>query len=144
MYPAGVVERLERLLAAGDEDGVVSTSLSELFRVPPASLERMRTLPAWSGRVAAAASIVRELKAHHHYALRTEAFADVKVPTRLLLGGASPPFFKAALDEVQVALPQACVVVLPGQTHAAIDMAPELFANEVLSFLAEPDVQGSG
>jgi pimeloyl-ACP methyl ester carboxylesterase len=139
-YPAGMVERLERLLAAGEEDGVVSTVLSELFRVPAASLERLRTLPAWRGRVDAAPSIVRELKAHRRYELRTEAFRDVKVPTRLLLGGASPPFFKAALDKVQVALPQASVAVLPGQTHSAIDMAPELFANEVLSFLARPVV----
>jgi pimeloyl-ACP methyl ester carboxylesterase len=136
IYPAGVVEKLERLLEAGDDDGVVSTFLAEIPRVPPESLERMRTLPAWAGRVAAAPSIVRELRAHQRYELRPDAFSNVKVPTRLLLGGASPPFFKAALDKVQTALPQATLVVLPGQTHVAIDTAPDLFANEVLTFLA--------
>jgi hypothetical protein len=28
--------------------------------------------------------------------------------------------------------------VLPGQQHTAMDTAPELFAREVLAFLAEP------
>jgi pimeloyl-ACP methyl ester carboxylesterase len=135
IQPAGAFEAMERLLAAGDHDGVVSTFLAEIARVPPASLERMRSLPAWAGRVAAAPSIVRELKVHPRHQLRPDAFRGVEVPTRLLLGGASPPFFKATLDKVQAALPHATLVVLPGQTHVAIDAAPDLFANEVLTFL---------
>jgi hypothetical protein len=31
------------------------------------------------------------------------------------------------------------MVVLPGQQHNAIDTAPDLFAREILAFLAEPD-----
>lgn len=135
IYPPGVLERLERLRDAGDNEGVVSTFLAEIPRVPPASLERMRTLPAWQGRVAAAPSIVRELRGQLRYQLRPEAFRDVKVPTLLLLGGASPPFFKAALDKVQTALPRAELVVLQGQTHVAIDTASDLFTSAVLSFL---------
>jgi pimeloyl-ACP methyl ester carboxylesterase len=138
IYPAGVVERLEALLAAGDAAAVVSTFMLEIPRVPPANLERMRALPAWAGRVAAASSIVRELRAHERYELDVGSLRTVTVPTLLLLGGASPPFFEAALVKVQAALPDTRLVVLPGQTHVAIDTAPDLFAREVLAFLGAP------
>jgi pimeloyl-ACP methyl ester carboxylesterase len=138
IYPAPVLERLQALLEGGDEAGVVSTFMLEIVRLPPAQLERMRALPAWPGRVAAARSIVRELRANQEYELDTGSFRAVKIPTLLLLGGASPPFFKAALDRVQAALSDTRLVVLPGQTHAAIDAAPELFAREVLAFLTAP------
>lgn len=138
VYPAGLIDRLEALLRAGDGDGVVSTYMLEIPRLPPAQVERMRSLPAWAGRVASAASIVRELRAHEQYHLDTGAFRDVSVPAMLLLGGASPPFFQAALDQVEKALPHARLVVLPDQTHAAIDAAPDLFAREALAFLRSP------
>jgi pimeloyl-ACP methyl ester carboxylesterase len=135
LYPAAVVERLEALLEKGDGDGVVSTFMRDIVRLPPAQLEKLRSLPAWQGRVAAAASIVREMRAQERYVFDAAAFRTVAVPTLLLLGGASPPFFKTALENVQAALPDTRLVVLPGQTHAAIDTAPDLFAREVLAFL---------
>jgi pimeloyl-ACP methyl ester carboxylesterase len=138
LYPPEVVDRLRDLLDRGDNAGVVSTFMLEIARVPPGDVATMKTLPAWSGRVAAAPSIVRELPANQQYELRAEAFREVKVPTLLLLGGASPAFFKAGLEKVQRALADTRLVVLAGQTHAAIDMAPELFAREVLSFLGAP------
>jgi pimeloyl-ACP methyl ester carboxylesterase len=137
IYPDGVVERLQALLDAGDRDRVVATFMLEIPRVPPAHLEKMRSLPAWPGRVAAAHTIVRELRAHQGYELPHGAFRSVQVPTLLLLGGASPPFFRAALEKVQAELPHTRLVVLPDQTHVAIDTAPDLFAREVLAFLSE-------
>ena len=88
VYPAGLIDRLEALLHGGDDDGVVSTYMLEVPRVPSAQVERMRSMPAWAGRVAGAASIVRELRAHESYHLDTGAFRDVRVPVLLLLGGA--------------------------------------------------------
>jgi hypothetical protein len=43
--------------------------------------------------------------------------------------------FRRAGDAAEAALPDCRVVVMPGQTHAAIDAATELFVSEVLSFL---------
>lgn len=135
LNPRQVVERLRDLLERGDNDGVVSTFMLEIVRVAPEQLATMKKLPAWPGRVAAAPSIVRELQAQQNYELRVERFHEVKVPTLLLLGGASPPFFKAAVETVQRALRDTRLVVLAGQTHVAIDAAPDLFAREVLAFL---------
>lgn len=135
--PEGVIDRLQALLDAGDRDGVVATFMREVPRVPPDQIERMRALPAWRARVGAAATIARELRAHDHYAFAPERFHDVKVPVLLLLGGASPPFFRAAVERVQAAVPGARIVVLPGQQHVAIDTAPDLFAREILAFLTQ-------
>ena len=57
------------------------------------------------------------------------------MPTLLLLGGASPPVFAAATEALAEALPDARVVVLPGQGHAAMDTATDLFTTEVVRFL---------
>jgi pimeloyl-ACP methyl ester carboxylesterase len=55
----------------------------------------------------------------------------------LLIGGDSPPLFKAASEAVDAALPNSRIAVMPGQQHVAIDTAPNLFVHEVLTFLSE-------
>jgi pimeloyl-ACP methyl ester carboxylesterase len=135
IIPEGVIDRLQALLDTGDKDGVVATFLREVPRVPPEQLERMRSLPAWRARVAAAGTIPRELRASDRYLFVPEKFKDVKVPVLSLLGGESPPFFRAALERVQAAVPGARIVVLAGQQHVAIDTAPDLFAREIINFL---------
>ena len=133
--PPGVLEKLQALLDAGDRDGVVAAFMTDVARVPPAQVERMREQPAWRARVAAAGTIPRELHADDAYALSAERLRGITAPVLLLLGGASAAFFRTALERVQAAVPQSELVVLPGQQHAAIDMAPELFAREVIAFL---------
>jgi pimeloyl-ACP methyl ester carboxylesterase len=137
IYPPGLVERLQAHLDAGDRAGVVTTFMREAVRLPDAQLERMKGAPAWPGRVAAAHTIVRELRAHESYQLVGQKFQGLRTPTLLLLGGASPPFFGAAIDAAHAAIPGSRVCVLPGQHHVAIDSAPELFVREGLGFLAE-------
>jgi pimeloyl-ACP methyl ester carboxylesterase len=134
IYPPGVVERLQALLDAGDREGVVKTFLLEIPRVPPDQLALMQSKPAWQARVAAAHTIVRELRAHQRYAFDASRFRGVETPTLFLLGGASPPFFKAAIDAGHEAVRSSRVVVMPGQTHVAIDTAPDLFARDVLAW----------
>jgi pimeloyl-ACP methyl ester carboxylesterase len=134
--PEGTIDRLQALLDAGDKEGVVATFMREVPRVPPEQIARMRSLPAWRARVEAAGTIARELRAHDRYTFRAERFRELKLPVLLLLGGDSPPFFRAALERVQAAIPSARIVILPGQQHVAIDTAPELFAREVLAFLS--------
>lgn len=134
--PPGVVDRLEALLAAGDREGVVSTFLAEVVRMPAEELEVLRAHPGWPARVAAAHTIPRELRIDRDYRPDVGAFAAVAAPTLLLLGGDSPPFFGAAVERLAGVLPDVRVTVLPGQQHVAMDTAPALFLGEVLAFLA--------
>jgi pimeloyl-ACP methyl ester carboxylesterase len=58
--------------------------------------------------------------------------------TVLLLDDSSEPF-KAAGEALRRALPDCRVAVMPGQRHAAMDTATDLFTAQVLSFLEAPD-----
>ena len=133
-----LIARLEALVAAGERDAAVTTFLAEGPRVPPHELALMKSLPAWSARVSAAHTIPRELRASSEYRFEPSRFAAIRVPTLLLLGGASPAPFRAALELVHSAIPHAELAVLPSQQHAAMDTAPDLFLRELLRFLDSP------
>ena len=90
IYPPGLIERLDQLLAAGDRDGVVATFFREVVRMPEAELDIVRADPSWEARVAAAHTIPRELRIADAYDPDFERFATVRVPTLLLLGGDKP------------------------------------------------------
>ncbi len=139
LYPDGIIDRLQVLLDAGDRPGVVTTFMREVVRMPPHELELFTSSPAFPSRVAAAQTLPRELRTHEAYRFEPERFKRLHIPTLLLLGGESPQFFRAAIEALHTTLPDNQVVVLPGQQHIAIDTAPDLFAREVLAFLAEPD-----
>jgi pimeloyl-ACP methyl ester carboxylesterase len=135
IYPPGLAERLDAQVEAGQRDGVVETFLREVARVPAETLQVMRAAPAWAARVAAAHTIPREMGLDDDYAFVPERFAEVRVPTLLLLGGDSPPVFANAIEALSDALPDARVTVLSGQRHVAMDTAPELFLETVERFL---------
>lgn len=135
--PPGSIARLQALLDRGEREEVVTAFFRESVHVSPRALELMRSLPDWPARVAAAPTLPRELRAGEAYTLRPERFAAVTVPALLLLGGDSPPFFREATEAVSRALPHARLVVLPGQQHAAMNTAPDLFLREVVGFLSE-------
>lgn len=137
-YPPGTVERLQALLDSGDHDSVVSTFFREVVRAPEEEIRMLRALPNWPARVAAAHTIPREMRINDAYRFAPARFSAMSVPTLLLLGGSSPPMFKSAVEAVRDALPDARVVVMPGQQHTAMNTAPDLFLREVLDFFLEP------
>ena len=58
----------------------------------------------------------------------TDRLANVRVPTLVLSGGASPDWARNAVDAVAATIPGARHVSLDGQTHGAADevLAPVL------------------
>jgi pimeloyl-ACP methyl ester carboxylesterase len=133
--PPGVGERLDALLADGDHDAVVATMFREVVRMPEAELTALRAQPAWPARVAAAPTIVRELRAVSRMAFDPDQAARITVPTLLLTGSDSRDPFAAGVGAVAAALPDARVVVLEGQQHVADILAPERFAGHLVAFL---------
>lgn len=133
--PSGAHVRLVELLAQGRRREVVEAFFREVVRMPAEELERVISLPSWSARVAAAHTIVRELRVDDGYEFDPGRFADLAVPTLLLAGGHSPPFLKASTEVVATALPDTRVVTLEGQGHVAMDTVPDRFAAEILAFL---------
>jgi pimeloyl-ACP methyl ester carboxylesterase len=136
MYPPGLLERLDALLDAGDREGVVATFLREVVRMPPDELETLRGDPSWDARVAAAHTIPRELRCLDTYQPDFGRFTTLDVPTLLLLGGDSPPFLVEPTRRLHASIPESRLAVMPGQGHVAMNTAPGLFLEHVLTFLA--------
>ena len=107
--PPGVGERLEALLVAGDRDAVVETMFREVVRMPEAEITALRAQPAWPARVAAAPTIVRELRAIPGAPFDPWQAARIAAPTLLLTGSDSRDPFAADTATVAAALPDARV-----------------------------------
>jgi len=137
--PANLMDRLEESSAAGRSAEVLDTFFREVVEMPPAELELLRALPAWQARLAAAHTIPRELYAEGDLHPEPDWLTSVTAPTLLLLGGDSPPWAAETTDVIRGALSDARVEVLPGQQHVAIDTAPALFAEFVVTFLSGKD-----
>jgi pimeloyl-ACP methyl ester carboxylesterase len=141
--PGGSVEvgdltaRLYDLLDAGDREGLLAMFLSELLGMSDEEVEQYRQLPTWPMRIAAAHTLPRELEAAETYRFHAKRFADMRVPTMLLMGGDSPPILSDGVKVVEAALPNSHVVVMPGQEHVADIAVPDLFVREILSFLRD-------
>lgn len=136
VYPPGFIDQLQRDLDMGDREKVLTTFFREIVRVPPQELATLQSSPAWQGRIKVAHTIVRELRAAKQYAFQPERYETFTTPTLLILGGDSPPPFKAAIDEVHAGIPGSQIAVLPGQRHAAMDTGTALFTTEVIRFLS--------
>jgi pimeloyl-ACP methyl ester carboxylesterase len=132
----GLADVLAGLLAEGRRDEVVSGLLTTGAGVTAEQLARMKTLPSWANRVAAAHTVVREVRAHDAYRFRPERFGGLTVPIPLLVGSESLPADRESTALLAASLPGARVVTMAGQGHVAMLTAPELFAAEVLGFLS--------
>jgi pimeloyl-ACP methyl ester carboxylesterase len=137
--PAGIVDRLQALLDNGNREAVVITLLTEVVEMPADELDLLIQSPGFPAMLAAAHTVPREERAEEHYRIQSDRLRHLNVPTLLLLGGDSPPFFKATIDALHAALPNSRIVTLPGQQHIAHYTAPDLLADEVRTFLLEPD-----
>ncbi len=116
---------------------VLVTFFQEGPRYTPDVIAAQRARPDWPDRLAYAHTLVREVQTVPHYAFDPTRVAGLRVPTLLLLGSESPPFFRAAIEALHAALPRSELVVLPRQHHNAMETAPELFAETVHRFLRD-------
>jgi pimeloyl-ACP methyl ester carboxylesterase len=132
IQPPGILDRLQAMLDAGDRDGLVTTFFREIG-LPDEQITRLRNLPAWPARVAAAHTIPREIRAQQGYLPDADALHTMRWPVLLLLGGASSAGIADATNRLRDTLRHAGLSVLPDQQHTAMDTAPDTFAREVLA-----------
>jgi pimeloyl-ACP methyl ester carboxylesterase len=133
--PWDLEERMDALLASGELDAVVETLFRELESMSEEDLSALRSAPSWPGRVAAAPTITRELRAEGGARLDPEQAAKISVPVLLLTGENSSDPSKADIETVAAALPDARIEVLKGQEHVADILVPKTFSEYVLAFL---------
>lgn len=130
-----LIERLEAEIARGRPEAALILFNTEVLRMSAEQIQSLRALPAWQGRVAAAHTIPRELRAVDQMTFTPRDYHGITVPTLLLGGGDSPGFLKASNELVYEAVPHASVVVMAGQQHVAMDTATDQLTATVLEFL---------
>ena len=134
--PTGCMERVDALLAHGDREAALETVLREVARITDDEIRQYREQPSWAARLEAVDTFTREEHAFASHPFDAEAAARITAPTLLLTGTRSPDWYPEA-PTVAAAVPDARLVELPEQGHAADVVAPELIAGHLLSFLAE-------
>jgi pimeloyl-ACP methyl ester carboxylesterase len=137
-YPEGITDRFQALLDARDYEGVLTTHYRDVAEMTAEEIEELRSMPSWPERLATVHTLVRESRANEQYVFDPKRFADMHVPTMLLVGGASNETGTKPAEAVDAALPDSRIVVMPGQKHIAMYTAPALFANELIGFLLDP------
>jgi pimeloyl-ACP methyl ester carboxylesterase len=134
--PPKVLARLDDLLAAGALEATLEAFLRDVARASDAEIAGARTAPSWPARVAAAATIPRELRAFAERSLDAASAQALALPVLLITGATSPPAIRADPEAVAAALPDARIVELAGHGHLAHVTAPHELAAVVLAFLA--------
>lgn len=136
LYPPGIIDRLETLLGAGDAEGVLVTMYRDLVEMSSEDIGLLRGQhDAWAARLRNAPTVPRELKGEQGYVFQAGRFVGMRTPTLLLVGGDSPARESVHAEGVAAALPDARVVALPGQQHAAMHTAPGSFVDAIVRFL---------
>jgi pimeloyl-ACP methyl ester carboxylesterase len=135
IFPPETGSRLLALLESGDREGVLTTFYREIVHLPEEAISVLRAEPSWSGRVAAAHTVVREGSALERFAYDPARYSGLTLPTLLLAGELSSAPFSAATHVLHAHLPNARLEVMAGQDHIAMDTAPEFFVRLVTQFL---------
>lgn len=105
--PPGLEERMDALLAEGNRDAVVETLFRALEAMSDEDMDAFRAAPSWPGRVAAAHTVTREVRAEMEARLDPELAAKITVPVLLLTGEHSSDPSKAHIEAVAAPLPDA-------------------------------------
>ena len=128
-------ERLESQLDAGRHELLLETFYRDVAHMSEAEVDGLKAAPTWPARVAAAGTVLRELRAFEADAFDAALARSVTGPVLLVVGADSPDDIAADPDVVAAALPDARVDVVAGQAHLAHLADPETFAARVLAFL---------
>jgi pimeloyl-ACP methyl ester carboxylesterase len=133
--PAGVVTRMNKLLAEGDRDGVVEALFRSVEEISDQDMAALRSAPSWPGRAAAAHTVPREILGESQARLKPEQAAKINMPVLLVTGQESTDPAKAQVGAVAAALPDTQRLVLARQQHIADILDPETFVKHLLGFL---------
>jgi pimeloyl-ACP methyl ester carboxylesterase len=128
-----ILQEMRRLLAAGDRAEVLRISMRESVGMSQAEIAALQAGPGWTRLLAVADAIPND------WMLWEERFdaksaSAVRTRTLMLMGSESQPWLRRGTEAVLAALPDARMVMLPGQAHSAMITAPELFARAVIDF----------
>lgn len=121
---------LTAALAAGQPGEAVALFMRRVGMPAPA-IDGMRGSPAWPALEAIAPTLAYDDAVLGDGTVPVERAAEVKQPTIVIDGAASPPLLRGAAATLANALPAAQYRTLPGQTH---DVDPAVLAPVLVEF----------
>ncbi|WP_410766436.1 alpha/beta fold hydrolase [Haloferax sp. DFSO60] len=130
----GTLAEIAALHERGEDEDALVRFLREIAEIPLFELDALRSAPNWPARVEAAHTVIREERARTEYEFDPARFEDLTTPTLLLVGGETAPLHAAASSTLDETLEDSRIVLLEGQAHAAMNTAPELVIDAVLTF----------
>jgi len=135
--PYALADELEQLIAEDRRDEALGKFYQQGLGQSAEAVEQQRASPVWAGRVAAAHTIPREMRAIQvTYRFDWSAAQQIDTPILLLEGEVvTLPIMRASTAALHAVLPNSRVVVLRGQGHGGLRSAPKLVAAEILKFL---------
>lgn len=137
-FPPGFVEALERMLAAGDRDGVIARMMTDVVGITAPELAELRLSPSWPALVGTAHTLPRELRSVQRYRFSPDRFRRLNLPTVLLEGEASPDELRLGVRLLSKVLPNSHLVTMPRVGHEAVETGPETLAAAILHGLEPP------
>jgi len=140
-YPPEIIPRMRQALAAGDAAAALRAFLTGVHGMKPNDVARLQRLVSWHGQLTAAPRLLRELEAVEALRFAPADYDHWRTATLLLLGGDSPPQYRATAAMLHASLPRSRIGILNGQSHDAVRATPAAFADAVLRFL-QPDGEG--
>jgi pimeloyl-ACP methyl ester carboxylesterase len=138
--PAGVEQRIARLVESADHDAALATFFREVVRMSEPDLAAYRADPIWPVRAAAVHTTVREMAGEGSTAASLEALGRVEQPVLQILGGDSPAVFGEATRALDARLADGRIAVIDGARHAAHHTHVEPFVAATRAFLGRPPV----
>jgi pimeloyl-ACP methyl ester carboxylesterase len=134
-FRPGLTGTMREAIARNDNEAAIEAFAADALALSPDEIYTMRRLATWSALVRHAALILRELENVERFVGQAALFRECRVPTLLLIGGASPPQYRATAEALSAVLPSSRIEILPTQSHGAMNTAPKLFVDKIIEFL---------
>src|SRR6185369_13736319 len=131
--PADSVEQLDRMVAEGRRGDAATFFMVDMVRMPAEFAAFARTQPWWPAQEAIAHTLAYDARVMGDYSVPTATAARVTVPTLILTGGASFPFFRPTAEALVAAMPDGRTASLAGQEH---NVDPTVLGPAIQEFLA--------
>jgi pimeloyl-ACP methyl ester carboxylesterase len=137
-----LVDRLLALLERGDPEGVLESFMRAIVGFDDEAMARFRADPVWPLRVAAAHTIVRELREEVSPVASLEELGRVRNPVLQVLGTESRRPFHEATEALDNRLADGTIARIRGAAHGAHHSHPDAFVTVVEAFLDGRSLEG--
>jgi pimeloyl-ACP methyl ester carboxylesterase len=115
--PADQVAQYDAMIADGRRSDAVEYFTAKVVGLPPEFVAFAKTQPFWAAQEKIAHTLAYDATVMGDYSPPLEEAAEVTVPTIVLTGSASFPFFAASASAIAEAMPDARAEVLQDQEH---------------------------